>query len=108
MSLSYDLTAVKNHRSIDKNTKVSLIWACMAVGLHAITEENVDEFFRRLRIIEGVRPKPPRLTPKADVVAMIGLKTNALPDLTEAEFNRHVRKLQEHAAELTDAQCGEP
>lgn len=60
-----------------------LIWACMAVHIGKITEDNVDEFYFRLRLLQKLdRPDleygdgTEINVTKQDVMNHIGLKTN--------------------------------
>lgn len=110
MALTWDLSEVANYEEVCfyeaeyddpnggyvKGDKLlhpvtnALIWACMAVDLPGITEENAPEFFARLRFteelsgafliraeVDGVRPsgKDAFFTPE-EVLAHVGLKAN--------------------------------
>lgn len=64
-------------------TTDALIWATMAIGIGEITEQNYEEFYRRLHTIEETagtflnhEGKPSFIT-LAEVKRRIGLRTNA-------------------------------
>jgi hypothetical protein len=57
MALSYDFTKVENveelHESEDeRGISHSLIWATMSVGIGDLSEENLEEFYIRLKWLE--------------------------------------------------------
>jgi hypothetical protein len=99
MALHWDLTAIEDHKTICWEHRENgqdgpgeymsditngFIWATMSVGLGEITEENYEEFYRRLIALSLVNGKPLRYggdTPDrdytlAEVRAHIGLKCN--------------------------------
>lgn len=117
MALTYDLTKIKNYKRIiyrtikegerdyDPNEKQyrmkpkweTLILSTMIVGIREITEDNYQQFFNRLHLIEttngsffwkskkdGSLGKPDFYTLE-DIQKMIGLKTNA-STTTKAQF----------------------
>lgn len=70
-----------------------LIWATMSIGMSRITEDNYEEFFKRLALYEtlivgwGGRDR----TTLADVRKHIGLTTNACyKDEKEASFRKRM------------------
>ena len=75
-----------------------LIWSTMSTGIPKITEQNVDEFYRRVWMIEeiigpmrGHGKKTKRFT-RDEVAAHIGLYSNASP-MTKVQFGKHVARL---------------
>lgn len=65
----------------------SLIWYCMSVHLHGITEKNYEEFFQRMQIVDRVTGGPmlsvtenghiiPRPISLSEIKRHIGLSTN--------------------------------
>lgn len=94
MSLNYDFTQMHDAKGLHEDDKEWLITECMIygttwVGIHKITEENWEEFYRRLNLMfqcgetNGMLSHDPEtlgdriaLTP-ADVHRRIGLSTNA-------------------------------
>jgi len=93
MSLNWDVTEVKDHEEITAEgmpwvvTEV-LIWYTMAVDLGEITEENHEEFFKRVSIWESIHgagmverntetdEHEDRFVTLEDVERRIGLNTN--------------------------------
>lgn len=104
MSLDYDLTKVPlEKRSVMEDGKAmmslrtqAIIFGTMYVGMSEITEDNAEEFFRRIRFYETVFG-PVRIFPAnaekkimltaQDIRDHIGLSTNA-SNLTEAKFKK--------------------
>lgn len=97
MALNWNITAVKNTKSIQTKAEWPvtdmLIWATMFVGFHTITEKNWREFYARLHFVEVVsgclltaNGKPYYIKPE-EVKRRIGLSTNAA-DFGRAEFLR--------------------
>lgn len=94
MSLNFNLSKIKDFEKacyVETSEGLrynpiteALIFATMAVGLGQITEKNVDEFARRLDVVQGIDGcflrgadgKPYSLT-KEHVQKHIGLTTNA-------------------------------
>jgi hypothetical protein len=59
MSLDWDVSAVKDHKEITEDgmpwvTTETMIWYTMAIDMGEITEENADEFFKRVSIWEQI------------------------------------------------------
>jgi len=98
MALDYDLSKIKDSeklcfKEVDGEKKMNsvthvIIFGCMAVGIPEITEKNAGEFYLRAWIMQRIdqpwiresdrygMPKE-RMLSREDVVAHIGLKTNA-------------------------------
>lgn len=101
MSLNFDLSAVKNYETVtthpnDLNEEKqrwhpvtdALIWKMLAIDINSIKEDNVDEVWFRIRLLQildgpefrwgghsGVEQSEASLT-KQDVIDHIGLSTN--------------------------------
>jgi len=90
----------------------SLIWLTMSVGLNQITEENIDEWEKRLALayhIEWVSKMvvfagyedggnikwEPRLITRADLVNHIGLETNASYESPSRWRKRVIERMEE-------------
>ena len=101
MSLDYRTANVKDKANVyDKEGNLTglaqtIIFACMFVEIGEITEENAEEFFKRISIYElafdALRQKngEPIFVTLKEVKAMIGLKTN-IADKSFAQFKRGV------------------
>jgi hypothetical protein len=109
MSLNWDATKVRDFDKLtdnERNTRESLIWATMAIGMGEITEENAQEFYSRLSLLEKVSGASRwfydddgehvsvYFTPE-DVKRFIGLTTNVFPKWTQAKFAKHILDLHE-------------
>lgn len=114
MSLDWSITKVKDWQAVSmaeengiEGTKTNaLVWATMTVGLPSITAKNVDEWMRRLALVEklrgafinryikddsmpgGLREESYHFT-REDIVRRIGLSTNA-SKLTLAAFTKRI------------------
>lgn len=74
----------------------TLIWTSIPVGIPKITEENVDEFFRRVQEIEKdgalmYSPDGPSYFTKEDIERHIGLRTN-VTTVTKRTFDAKMRR----------------
>jgi len=112
MSLNYDFEGAPNGKKMMSADEwpitEAIIFATMAIGLHEITEKNVDDFWCRINAQEmafgalcyegGADGPVPRYTSLEDIRLRIGLKTNASPK-TKHQF---MKGLGEHL--LRDAQ----
>lgn len=121
MSLNYELGKIKDWKTVTRATAEhddpgrgykkgdeimspvtnTLIWCTLGIGMGEITEENVYEFYGRLRIQEalngaylryheeggGIRDEYITLE---QVKAHIGLTTNVFPKRTHSEFLKQV------------------
>ena len=71
-----------------------LIWATMSIGMGRITEDNYEEFFKRLALYETLILgwyRPTMRSTLAEVRKHIGLTTNACSkDEKEASFRKRV------------------
>lgn len=102
MSLNYDLSKVKGTewKDDDNEWKLTeiLIFVTMHVGLGEITEDNIDEWLDRIRLVEAasefsfvyVRNEEtgdvePRAVTREDLEKRIGMRTNA-SEMTEHRF----------------------
>lgn len=104
MALTWDITNCKDIEEIKSDTEwgrtEALIWTTMVIGLREITEENADEFFKRIKMVEQVsgelciKDSAPYFFAKEDIVKRIGLRTNSSV-LTKAQFNKHVLNMLE-------------
>lgn len=99
MALSWDITNCNNIEEIKSDTEwgrtEALIWTTMVIGLREITEDNADEFYKRIKMVEKVsgelciKDSAPYFFTKEDIVKRIGLRTNSTV-CTKAQFNKHV------------------
>ena len=125
MSLNWDVTEVKDHEEITAEgmpwvvTEV-LIWYTMAVDLGEITEENHEEFFKRVSIWESIHgagmverntetdEHEDRFVTLEDVERRIGLNTNVITRdreewgerIAEILFDRADRKVRDLKREV--------
>lgn len=90
MSLNFQLSGIEDYKTVcydgDGQLKVlteAIIWATMIVEIGKITEENVGEFYARLKVCEGLgklthmRGDGTPMMPKIEeLIAHIGLYTN--------------------------------
>lgn len=85
----------------------TLVFALMGIGVREITEQNVDEVWRRIALAQALGQVITRdpITP-ADVVRHIGLSTN-VSTFTATEFNRRMKAKAKEATDrlLTDRQA---
>lgn len=88
MALNWNIEKCKNWKQLksDKEWPITnaLIWATMAVQMGDITENNYEEFYRRLHIIESKNGTflnepggEPYFITKAAIKRRIGFHTNA-------------------------------
>lgn len=105
MSLNWDARAVRDIDNLTDNERVtldSLIWSTLAIGMGEITDENAQEFYTRLSLIEKVtgasrfdgESKPLYFTPD-DVKRFVGLTTNVFPKWSKTKFKTHIMDLHE-------------
>lgn len=110
MSLTYDLTAVKDWKenypckvnsdgeeSMNDTTNM-LIFVSMITGMREITKKNSNEVFSRIRMSEMIHggyfldgDGGYRSITLKEVTDHIGLKTNA-SDITKAQFNGYMNR----------------
>ena len=71
----------------------AVIWATMAVDLGEITEENLDEFTRRYRILYGIWGERPEYIDAVTALLpeLVGLRTN-VTNTSKAAFKTKVMK----------------
>jgi len=81
----------------------ALLWLTMGVGIREITEENLDEFFSRVDMWEGVHGSYLKLGGESyrltyeDVARRVGLSTNA-SSMTKSAFHKSlIERLRTHA-----------
>lgn len=101
MALNWNVENCKNYKQLieEPNWVITnaLIWATMAVRLGEITKHNVDEFHRRLNLIEKKNGTflsqggQPLFIPKTEVKKRIGLHTN-VGNSTAREFDTWYKK----------------
>lgn len=104
MSLDWNATGVRDFDQLTDNeyvTRDALVWATMAIGIGVITEENAQEFYSRLSLLEKVTGasrfkdgEPLYFTPD-DVKRFIGLTTNVFPKWSKTKFKTHIFDLHE-------------
>ena len=125
MSLDWDITEVKNHEEITVEgapwvITETLIWLTMAVDMGQITEENHEEFFKRVSIWETIHgpsmhkwnketeEREPMPMTLEDVERRIGLSTNVITRdreewgerIAEILFDRADRKVRDLKREV--------
>lgn len=70
----------------------ALVWHSLSTGIGDITEENADEVYARIALVEKlhganlIRDGKPRYITPEEVRAHIGLTTNVFPVETRAKF----------------------
>lgn len=126
MSLDWDITEVKNHEEITVEgapwvITETLIWLTMAVDMGEITEENHEEFFKRVNIWETIHgpsmhkwnketeEREPMPMTLEDVERRVGLNTNVITRdreewgerIAEILFDRADRKVRDLKREVT-------
>lgn len=105
MALNWNIIKCSNHKSLQTEDEWpitnALIWATMSVGIRDITEENIPEFYARLRVWEDIAGpmlwgkdeetgKPvERKIEVDDLRKRIGLHTNA-SSMTRAEWRKNL------------------
>jgi hypothetical protein len=95
MSLDFNLTKIKNYKSVcwrgENMNPVTeaLIWSTMAVGIGVISDKTLDKFSQRLRVWERVHgPFLHGRGPitRAEVEDHLGLSTNVFPQESDSRF----------------------
>lgn len=105
MALNWNIIKCSNHKSLQTEDEWpitnALIWATMSVGIRDITEENIPEFYARLRVWEdiagpmlwGKDEETGKLVERKievdDLRKRIGLHTNA-SSMTRAEWRKNL------------------
>lgn len=94
MSLDWSIAKVKDREQLTKEpadirTTESLVWLCRALDMNGITEKNLEEFVRRLRIWEHVHGGGP--IPREAVERRIGLSTN----VSQLPFRQWEKKMKD-------------
>lgn len=106
MALAWDATACDLPTPLDdnlSNTRQSLIFATMVVGINEITADNARDFFLRVNFYERLMgayrfavdtEKPdegaqPLLFTYEDILQFVGLRTNA-GRITDAQFRKNM------------------
>jgi hypothetical protein len=86
MSLTFDLTRIKNSEEIvDSPITEAVIWATTATGINEITEQNYEDFYKRVNAGERVfgtfltHEGKPVFLKLEDIQRLVGLQTNASP-----------------------------
>jgi hypothetical protein len=107
MSLDFNLSKIRDREELlDEGGQLhprwaAIVFACMSVGIGEITSKNIDEFWKRLDIIQAVDgphlcghedPEQNWLT-RADVERMVGLTTNVFPKESEAAFMKKMGRV---------------
>ena len=125
MSLDWDISEVKNHEEVTVEgapwvITETLIWLTMAVDMGQITEENHEEFFKRVSIWETIHgpsmhkwnketeEREPMPMTLEDVERRIGLSTNVITRdreewgerIAEILFDRADRKVRDLKREV--------
>lgn len=101
MSLNWDARKCGDAwPELDYNTRESLIFACIPVGIGEITEANHLEWYSRYLQWYAVNGWDDPYLSLSDVKAAIGLSTNVFPKVTDAKFRADMAK---RLKELTDA-----
>ena len=102
MALSWDITEVKDYKTVtthptDSNkwhpVTESLVWASLAVGINHITEKNVHDFYVRVNMYEklfgaylwNVEKGSHQLFTLEDIQSHIGMRTN-ISNKTKSQF----------------------
>jgi hypothetical protein len=121
MSLDARYTKIKNYEELCYFTDEKgqprlnpvteiLVFATLAVGLHEITEENIDEWELRLEMLTlagetlGILPdengeRKPWQPGREELEEHLGLWTNAFPSIERAEFRAKLAiSLERYAA----------
>jgi hypothetical protein len=106
MALTWDSTACDLPEKLDDNlanTRHTLIFATMAVGMNHITEDNAEAFFLRVNFYERLmgayrfasdtekpdEPAQPLMFTIEDIRQFVGLRTNVSPQ-TDAQFRKNM------------------
>ena len=60
MSLNWTIEQVRNWQEVRKNVVLnnavdSMIWMTMAIGINEITDENREEVYLRIKLMEGAK-----------------------------------------------------
>jgi len=107
MALTYDLTAIADWSDLTKGAEWSkteaLIFATMSIGMDDITADNANEFYARIKILEGAIDSFVSVIEEGnfrdyfftveDITRRIGLSTNAGRE-TRAKFLGRMIKIR--------------
>jgi hypothetical protein len=107
MALTYDLTAIADWSDLTKGAEWSkteaLIFATMSIGMDDITADNANEFYARIKILEGAIDSFVSVIEEGnfrdyfftveDITRRIGLTTNAGRE-TRAKFLGRMIKIR--------------
>jgi len=111
MPLTWDMTSVNNWSELKEGAEWSkteaLIFSTMTIGMNTITDTNANEFYARIKILEGVIGSFVYIdgddyffTP-ADIQRRIGLHTNGSSDTRTKFLGRMLRNTMADYDRLT-------
>jgi hypothetical protein len=114
MALNWDLTDCKNREELtdEKNWGVTqaIILLSMSVGLGSITENNLDEWVKRLALIQAItgpmlqvsdgNNMHPWFITRSRIEELVGLKVN----VTDESWNEFVKRQTTHLGSLIKQQ----
>jgi hypothetical protein len=111
MPLTWDMTSVNNWSELKEGAEWSkteaLIFSTMTIGMNTITDTNANEFYARIKILEGVIGSFVYVdgddyffTP-ADIQRRIGLHTNGSSDTRTKFLGRMLRNTMADYDRLT-------
>jgi len=111
MPLTWDYTETADFEAIEPSLRQTAPFMCMTVGIGHITEDNVEDFYRRVNLTElatgafrfahetdgefdtETNPTPYLLTPD-EARSLVGMRCNVTP-MTKAKFKGHLFTLHE-------------
>lgn len=111
MSLDFDFRSIRDYEELHSDPEQlvlsqGLVWGALATGIGRLTDQNVPEFYARVKVLEQLGthllagPDGPYQVTIQDVRRRVGLKTNVFPEESrakwikrtlESELNTHVR-----------------
>lgn len=112
MSLDFDFTGIRDWEELHSDEDQlgishGLVWGALATGIGTLTEQNVPEYYARIKVLEQLgthllsSSEGPYAITVQDVRRRVGLRTNVFPEESRAkwvkrtlvaELDRHVRE----------------